>query len=60
MIQTHLHPERSAPLWAVLGAPLVGIPLMVMLLAVTAPKDRALEAAWDAASECVEELLLQS
>jgi hypothetical protein len=30
--------ERSAPLWAVLGAPLVGVPLMVGLLSLAAPK----------------------
>ncbi len=32
--------ERSVSMWAALGAPVVGIPLMVALLAVTAPAER--------------------
>ena len=38
MLNTHLSERREAPLWAVLGAPLIGVPLMVALLALTAPK----------------------
>ena len=30
---TYLNDERAGPLWAVFGAPLVGVPLMVALLA---------------------------
>ncbi len=32
---THVHTtaDKAAPLWAVFGAPLVGVPLMVALLA---------------------------
>ena len=37
MITARIRSERAVPLWAVLGAPLVGVPLMVVLLALTAP-----------------------
>jgi hypothetical protein len=33
MTNGHLHTEKAGPLWAVFGAPLVGVPLMVALLA---------------------------
>lgn len=33
--------NRAAPLWAVVGAPLVGVPLMVVLLALGAPARNA-------------------
>jgi hypothetical protein len=33
--------EKTLPLWAALGAPLVGVPLMVGLLAIAAPKQEA-------------------
>jgi len=30
----HIRHEKAGPLWAVFGAPLVGVPLMVALLAI--------------------------
>ena len=33
--------EHALPLWAALGAPLVGVPLMVGLLSLVAPKAEA-------------------
>lgn len=33
MTRTYLNDEKAGPLWAVFGAPLVGVPLMVTLLA---------------------------
>ncbi len=38
MLSTHISKKREVPLWAALGAPLIGVPLMVALLALTAPK----------------------
>ncbi len=35
MIRTHINKEKAVPLWAVIGVPLVGVPLMVALLALT-------------------------
>jgi hypothetical protein len=37
MIQAHIEKERAVPLWAAVGAPLLGIPLMVALLSLVAP-----------------------
>jgi hypothetical protein len=37
MIQAHINEERAAPLWAAVGVPLLGVPLMVALLALFAP-----------------------
>ena len=37
MIHAHIDTEKAPPLWALIGAPLVGVPLMVALLALTAP-----------------------
>ncbi|MDH3207270.1 MAG: hypothetical protein OEO79_11695 [Gemmatimonadota bacterium] len=34
----NLKKDRTPPLWAVLGAPLLGVPLMVGLLALVAPR----------------------
>ena len=36
MLNTHMTKEREVPLWAI-GAPAIGVPLMVALLALTAP-----------------------
>ena len=33
MIHAHIDKEKAIPLWALIGAPLVGVPLMVALLA---------------------------
>ena len=33
MTRTYLDDEKAGPLWAVFGAPIVGVPLMVALLA---------------------------
>lgn len=41
MTQKHLSRDKTPPLWAVLGAPLVGVPLMVALIALGAPKVEA-------------------
>ena len=38
MLNAHISERREVPLWAALGAPLIGVPLMVALLALTAPK----------------------
>lgn len=40
MIHAHLNEEKAVPLWAAIGAPLIGVPLMVALLALAAPADR--------------------
>ena len=37
MIHAHIAKEKAVPMWAALGVPLIGIPLMVALLALTAP-----------------------
>lgn len=41
MIQAHIEKERAVPLWAAVGAPLLGIPLMVALLSLVAPAQDA-------------------
>jgi hypothetical protein len=41
MTQKHLDKKKNPPLWAVLGAPLIGVPLMVALIALGAPKKEA-------------------
>lgn len=38
MTHMNLKKDRTPPLWAVLGAPLIGVPVMVGLLALAAPK----------------------
>ena len=38
MLNTHLTNEREVLWWAKIGAPAIGVPLMVALLALTAPK----------------------
>jgi hypothetical protein len=38
-MNAHIDDKRPVPLWAALGAPLVGIPLMVAILAVAAPSN---------------------
>ena len=40
MIKANLNTDRSVPWWAVIGAPLVGVPLIVALLALTAPEQK--------------------
>ena len=37
MIHARMDREKVVPLWAAIGAPLVGVPLMVALLALAAP-----------------------
>lgn len=39
MIKAHLNDRSAAPVWAAIGAPLLGVPLMVALLALAAPGD---------------------
>jgi len=38
MMHTHLRNERTVPWWAVIGAPLVGVPAVVAILALVAPQ----------------------
>jgi len=44
MIHAHIKQERAVPLWAAVGAPLLGIPLMVALLAFLGPTERPADA----------------
>ena len=41
MTHRYMKNEKTLPLWAALGAPLVGVPLMVGLLAIATPKVQA-------------------
>ena len=41
MIHAHINEKKGAPWWAAVGAPLVGVPLMVALLALTSPEEKA-------------------
>ena len=41
MIHARIDDERAIPFWAAIGAPLVGVPLMVALLALAAPSKEA-------------------
>lgn len=38
MTRVYIANKRATPLWAVFGAPLIGVPLMVGLLALAAPR----------------------
>lgn len=40
MMSAHIDAKRAVPLWAAFGAPMLGVPLLVGLLALGAP-DRA-------------------
>lgn len=39
MIKAHINQESAVPWWAAFGAPLIGVPLMILLLALGAPGD---------------------
>jgi len=41
MTYRYMKDEKTLPLWAALGAPVIGVPLMVALLAIAAPKAEA-------------------
>lgn len=41
MIHAHIDKNRGIPWWAVVGAPLVGVPALVALLALIAPGEQA-------------------
>lgn len=43
MINAHMKNRQSAPVWAILGAPFVGIPLLVALLALAHPRGESTE-----------------
>jgi hypothetical protein len=38
MIHAHIAKEKTVPMWAALGVPLIGIPLTVALLELTYPE----------------------
>jgi hypothetical protein len=42
MINAHINEKEGAPWWVAIGAPLVGVPLMVALLALASPQKNAL------------------
>jgi hypothetical protein len=37
MLHAHIRKEKAIPWWAVIGAPMVGVPLVVALLALVGP-----------------------
>lgn len=39
MIKAHLDDKSAVPVWAAVGVPLIGVPLMVALLALTSPRE---------------------
>lgn len=41
MINTHLRKRNKVPWWAVIGAPVVGVPCIVALLALAGPEQEA-------------------
>jgi len=41
MIHAHIKKEIAVPIWAAIGAPLIGVPLMVALLALAGPTHTA-------------------
>ena len=41
MIQARMSRGKTTPWWAVIGAPLVGVPLLVALLSLVAPQSSA-------------------
>ena len=44
MIHPYIRSEEAVPIWAAIGAPLVGVPLMVVLLALSVPTEKAPQA----------------
>lgn len=47
MIHAHIDKNRGIPWWAVVGAPLIGVPALVGLLALIAPGEQATDATDD-------------
>ena len=39
MMKEHIDQASAVPWWAAFGAPLIGVPLMILLLALSAPGD---------------------
>jgi len=55
MIHAHIDKRSAVPWWAAFGAPLIGVPLLVGLLALGSIHDPKAGAAKDAETSCVTE-----
>ena len=55
MIHAHIDTRSAVPWWAAFGAPLIGVPLLVGLLALGSMHDAKAGAARDAETGCVTE-----
>lgn len=54
MIHAHIDETKTVPLWAALGAPLLGVPLMVAALALVAPTTTGADGAETGGTDPVE------
>ena len=41
MMKTHIDKEKALPVWAAIGVPFVGVPLLVALLALATPANNS-------------------